>query len=315
MHDKPLSRLQALIAQGHFVVTGECGPPRGADTAPLLRKIELLREVVDAANVTDNQTARVHMSSLAASHLLHENGLEPILQITSRDRNRLAIQADLLGARALGIRNVLCLMGDPPTLGDHPESKPVNDLDSFQVLALLRGMRENGTYQNGQPIKSGPVPFYIGAAANPFVVFGSEMSQVPHFARKVEAGADFIQTQCIFNVPRFLDWLSRVRDAGLHEKVAILAGITPLKSARLAEHMAAHVPGVDLPPELLARMRRPTPEREQEEGLAIAREVIEQLRGQAGLAGIHIMAVDWTSAVPQLVKSAGLFPRPRPSIY
>lgn len=308
------SRLRALIAQGHFVVTGECGPPRGADPAPLMRKIAILRDVVDAANVTDNQTARVHMASLAASHLLHENGLEPIMQVTTRDRNRLAIQADLLGAQALGIRNVLGLMGDPPTLGDHPESKPVGDLDSFQLLALLRGMREGGTYQNGQPIKSGPLPFFIGAAANPFLLFGSEHSQVSHFARKVEHGADFIQTQCIFNVPRFLDWLARIRQAGLHKKVAILAGITPLKSYKLAAHMAANVPGVDLPPELLARMKQPTPEREQEEGLAIAREVIQQLRGQEGLAGIHIMAVDWTSAVPLLVKDAGLYPRPQPAV-
>jgi methylenetetrahydrofolate reductase (NADPH) len=230
------SNLARLLSAGHFVVTAELSPPRSAQLKSVEREIEILRDHVDAANVTDNQTANVRMSSIAVSTLLAQRGLEPVMQVTCRDRNRLAIQADLLGASAWGIRNLLCLSGDHGKWGDHPAALNVYDMDSMHLLRMVRNMVENGCYENGRPIPVTPPRLYIGAAANPFA---PPYEYRPlRLAKKVAAGARFIQTQIIYNVARFEEYMARVRDLGLHERVYILAGVGPIKSAGAARFMA-----------------------------------------------------------------------------
>jgi len=237
---KTESRLEKVLVSGAFAVTAELGPPKSADTEAVRRNAGYLRDVVDAVNITDNQTAIVRMSSIAAGIIARECGLEPVIQITCRDRNRLAIQSDLLGAYGLGIRNVLCLTGDHQSFGNHPYSKNVFDIDSIQLLDIVRNMREEKKFQCGEELrnsKKAPLVeprMFIGAAANPF---GDPFAfRVSRLAKKINAGADFIQTQCIYDMDRFKRWMEAVRDRGLHEKVYILAGITPLKSVRMAEY-------------------------------------------------------------------------------
>jgi methylenetetrahydrofolate reductase (NADPH) len=305
---KTESALEKILAAGHLAVTSECGPPRGAVPDKISSKAEMLRGHVDAINVTDNQTAVVRLSSFAACLIIRQMGLNPILQMVTRDRNRLAMQSDILGAYAHGINTMLCLSGDHPCFGDHPMAANVYDLDSIQFIQMVRAMRENGKFQGGDEILN-PPKMFIGAAANPFA--DPFELRVARLAKKVKAGADFIQTQCIYNLERFERWMEGVRSRGLHEKVSILAGITPLKSAGMAKYMKNKVPGMDVPDALIKRMSGVSKAEQPDEGLQICVETIQRLKDVEGVRGFHIMAIEWEEKVPEIVERAGLYPRPQ----
>jgi len=302
------SRLKQVLDQGVFAVTAECGPPKGADPAAILKKADLLKGKVDAVNVTDNQTAIVRMSSLAACALLERSGLDPILQMVVRDRNRIALQSDILGASALGIRTVLCLSGDHQRFGNQPGCVGVFDLDSIQFLQVVKGMRDDGVILDGEPLSKAP-DMFIGAAANPFA--DPLGFRVTRLAKKIRAGADFIQTQCIYNLDRFETWLSMAVDRGLTEQAAILGGLTPLKSAGMARYMKERVSGMDIPDAVIERLAGVPKERQREEGIRICVETIERLKELHGVRGVHIMAIEWEAAVGEIAERAGLLPRPR----
>jgi len=299
------SNLERVLEEGHFAVTAELGPPKGTSAEFVRRKAELLKPCCDAVNVTDNQTAVVRMSSVAACALLKREGLDPVMQMTCRDRNRIAIQSDILGAVALGIRNLLCLSGDHQKLGNHPGSKNVHDLDSIQLIEVVRKMRDMAELMSGDKI-SGGVPLFIGAAANPYA--DPFEFRVLRLAKKVKAGADFIQTQAVFDVKRFAKWMEMVRDRGLDQKVHILAGLIPIKSVGMARYMRDYVSGLMVPDELVDRMEDAKDAKE--EGVEITLEIIEGIRDLPGIHGIHIMAVAWEEVVPLLAERAGLLPRP-----
>jgi methylenetetrahydrofolate reductase (NADPH) len=302
------SHLEKILVGGGFGVTSECGPPRGADAAVIRKKGSLLKGVVDAVNVTDNQTSVVRMSSLASCVVLKQMGIEPTLQMVTRDRNRIAIQSDILGAAALGINNILCLSGDHQKFGDHPTAKNVFDMDSVHLIQTVKHMRDEGKFLGGDEIKGVP-RLFIGAAANPFA--DPFESRVVRLAKKVAAGVQFIQTQCIFNLDRFKTWMGQVRDRGLHEKVYILGGVTPMKSIGMANYMKTMVPGMDVPDELVARIKGVDKERRADEGIKIAVETINELKTIDGVRGVHIMAIEWEEMVPRIVEEAGLLPRPQ----
>jgi len=307
---KATSQLKKVIEKGQFAVTAECGPPKGADPEAVTRKAALLKDKVDAVNVTDNQTAIVRMSSLAACTLLREAGLDPVLQMVVRDRNRIALQSDILGASAVGIRNVLCLSGDHHSFGNQPQAVGVFDLDSVQFLETVKTMRDEGHILGGEPLTS-PPDLFIGAAANPFadpIAF-----RVVRLAKKIKAGADFIQTQCIYNLARFEEWMAMAGDRGLLDRVAILGGVTPLKSAGMARYMKNRVSGMDIPDEVLDRMEKTPKEKQREEGITICVETIEKLKGIPGVNGVHVMAIEWEEAVEEILSRSGLLPRPRVS--
>jgi methylenetetrahydrofolate reductase (NADPH) len=301
------SRLERLLEKGEFVVTSECGPPRGADPEVIRKKGEILKGSVDAVNVTDNQTSVVRMSSFASCIILKEMGFDPILQMVCRDRNRIALQSDILGAGALGINNILCLTGDHQKFGDHSTAKNVFDVDSIQLIQTVRWMRDEGKFLSGEELKGVP-KLFIGAAANPFA--DPFEIRVPRLAKKVAAGVQFIQTQCIYNLDKFEKWMAMVRDRGLHEKVHILAGVTPFKSAGMARYMKNMVPGMDVPDELIERLKGVEKEKQAEEGITICVESIQRLRAIEGVHGVHIMAIEWEEKVPEIAKRAGLHPRP-----
>ncbi len=302
------SNLEKVLSAGTFAVTGECGPPKSADGRVIEEKAKILRGYVDAANITDNQTAVVRVCSLAAAHTVQLNGVEAVMQMTCRDRNRLAMQADILGAATLGVRNILCLTGDHISFGNHPEAKGVHDLDSVSLIRMYKDMRDEKRFQCGEEMDVAP-PLYIGCAENPF---GDPLEfRALRLKKKVEAGADFVQTQCIFNVPRFKQWMEEVRALGLHQEVKILAGITPIKSAGMANHMKGSVPGMDVPQEIVDRIAsKEKGEPQQTEGKKLAVEMIKELAEVEGVAGVHVMAIEWESAVPEIVEAAGLMPRP-----
>jgi methylenetetrahydrofolate reductase (NADPH) len=288
-------------------VTAECGPPKGADPEVISKKAELLKGKVDAVNVTDNQTAIVRMSSLASCVLLKKQGLDPVLQAVVRDRNRIALQSDILGASALGIRNLLCLSGDHQHFGNQPQAVGVFDLDSVQFVQVVRRMRDRGVMLGGEALTKAP-DLFIGAAANPF---GDPFNfRVVRLAKKVAAGAEFIQTQCIYNLERFERWIAMARDKGLTEKVHILGGVTPLKSAGMAKHMKKRVAGMDVPDEVIRRMEGVPAKNQAEEGLKICVETIGRLKDVPGVRGVHIMAIEWEEKVAEIVERAGLLPRP-----
>lgn len=300
------SNLERVLAEGHFAVTSEMGPPRGASGDFVRKTAEHLKACCDAMNVTDNQTAIVRMSSLASCAILSQLGIDPVMQMVTRDRNRLAMQSDILGAVALGIRNLLCLSGDHQKFGNHPTAKNVHDIDSIQLLQMVKTMRDEGLFMSGDKI-SGDVPMFIGAAANPFA--DPFEFRVLRLAKKAKAGADFIQTQAVFDVARFSKWMEMVRDHQLHEQVSILAGLIPMKSAGMARYMKKYVAGLMIPDDLVKRMEGA--EDAKEEGVNITCELIEQIMDIPGVRGIHIMAVAWEEIVPEIVSRAQLLPRPR----
>ena len=305
---KTPSKLEKILRSGLLAVTSECGPPRGSDPIEVEKKARLIGNHVDAINVTDNQTSVVRMSSLAACIRIKLMGYEPVLQMVTRDRNRIALQSDLLGAAAFDIHNVLCLSGDHQSFGDNKQGQNVHDIDSMQLVQTVRHMRDEGKFLGGDEIKR-PPQFFVGAAANPFA--DPFEIRVPRLAKKIACGAEFIQTQCIYNLDRFEEWMKRVRDRGLHEKVFILAGMTPLKSAGMAKYMKNRVPGMDVPDEVVKRMSDTPKEKQAEEGINICIESIERLKSVQGVSGFHIMAIEWEEKVPQIVERAGLFPRPK----
>jgi methylenetetrahydrofolate reductase (NADPH) len=304
---KEKSRLERVLKEGAFAVTAECGPPKGADAEAVLKKAKLLEGNVDAVNVTDNQTAIVRLSSLAACGLLKTAGLDPVFQVVVRDRNRIALQSDILGAAALGIGNVLCLSGDHQHFGNQPEAVGVFDLDSIQFVQVVKTMRDDGTMLGGESLTKSP-ELFIGAAANPFA--DPLAFRVVRLAKKINAGADFIQTQCIYNVERFEKWMEMARDRGLTEKVFILGGVTPLKSVGMAKYMKNRVSGMDIPDGVINRMEKVPKEKQREEGINICVETIQRLKEINGVKGVHIMAIEWEEAVGEIVERAGLLPRP-----
>ena len=301
-----ISRLQKILEAGGFAVTAELGPPKGSDVEVVRRKAEYLKGVVDAVNVTDNQTAVVRMSSIAACAILRELGIEPVMQMVCRDRNRIALQSDILGAYALGIHNVLCLSGDHQRFGNHPEAKNVFDLDSVQLIQAAKGMRDEKKFISGDEVE-GALSMFIGAAANPFS--DPFEFRVRRLAKKVAAGAQFIQTQCVYDLKKFRKWMEMVRDVGLHERTHILAGITPLKSDGMARYMRDHVAGIEIPDELIRRLRSAAKGKAAAEGISIAVEAIQEMRDVEGVHGVHLMAIEWEKRVPEIVERAGLMSR------
>jgi len=306
------SRLEKIFALGQFAVTAELGPPKCADGEIIKTKAGFLKDNVDAVNITDNQTAIVRMSSIAAGVLAMREGLEPVIQITCRDRNRIAIQSDVLGACALGIRNILCLTGDHQKFGNHPASRNVFDMDSIQLIDMLRCMRDEKKFQCGDEIKNsknepavGP-KLFIGGAENPFA--DPFEFRVIRLAKKVAAGVDFVQTQCVYDMERFEEWMKQVRNRGLHEKVSIMAGVTPLKSVGMAKYMRDSVAGLVVPDYYIDRLSKAADKAA--EGIAICVEQIRRLREIPGVAGVHIMAIEWEQKIPEIVRLAGLVPRP-----
>ena len=302
------SNLEKLLRKGEFVVTSELGPPRGASREDVEKKAELLKGYADAFNLTDCQTAMVRLSSIASGAILLDMGMEPVVQMTCRDRNRIAMQSDILGAASLGMKNLLCLTGDHQCFGDHPEAKGVFDLDSINQLDMFRQMRDEKKFQSGEELKSEEPKLFLGAAENPFA--DPFQYRAARLAKKVKAGANFIQTQIIYNVEKFEEWMSMVRAMGLHEKVSILAGVTPIRSLGMAKYMKKNVPGMDVPDELIKRLEGA--EKKKAEGINICLEVIERVRQIEGVSGVHIMAVEWEEIVPEITERAGLLPRPTP---
>ncbi len=321
------STLEKVLRAGHFAVTAELGPPQNADSAVIRKKAGLLKGYCDGVNLTDNQTAIVRMSSIGAGAIVVQEGLEPVIQMTCRDRNRLAIQSDLLGAYALGMRNLLCLSGDHQTFGNHPTAKNVFDMDSLQLVQMVTEMRDEAVFQCGDKFKGPEARFFVGAAAAPFA---DPVDFRPYrLAKKVKAGANFIQTQLVYDVPAFARYMEKVRELGLHEQTYILAGVGPLKSPGMARYMKNNVPGILVPDELIARMSaagKPWAGKKKDEltredriarskawkakGIQICIELIQQLRQIEGVSGVHIMAIEWEAAVKPIVEGAGLSPRP-----
>ncbi len=300
------SNLETLLKKGTFVVTGELGPPKNGNPEVVREKAQLLKGNVDAVNITDCQTAIVRMSSIAAGLIAKDEGLEPVIQMTCRDRNRIGMQSDILGASALGLKNLLCLTGDHQKFGNHPGSKGVFDMDSIQMLGMMKGMRDDKVFQCGEEIKSDEPKLFLGAAANPFA-YPFEYRAV-RLGKKVAAGADFVQTQIIYNVERFREFMKMVRDLGLHEKCYILAGVTPPKSLGMANYMKKFVPGMDVTDDVIQRMK--DAKDKQDEGIQICADIINEVKDIEGVAGIHCMAIEWESAVPEILTRAGLLPRP-----
>jgi methylenetetrahydrofolate reductase (NADPH) len=307
MKTKTPSRLENVLAAGHFAVTSECGPPRGSDPNVIIKKANLIKDHVDAVNITDNQTSVTRMCSLAACIRLKILGLEPILQMVTRDRNRIALQSDILGAASFDIHNILCLSGDHQSFGDCKTGQNVHDLDSMQLIQTVRQMRDEGKFLGGDDIKR-PPQMFIGAAANPFA--DPFEIRVPRLAKKIAAGVEFIQTQCIYNLDKFEEWMKMARDRGLHKDVYILAGLTPMKSVGMARYMKNRVPGMDVPDEVVKRIAGVPKENQAEEGINICVESIQRLKEVEGVAGFHVMAIEWEEMVPEIVERAGLYPRP-----
>lgn len=301
------SKLEKILKAGHLAVTSECGPPRGSDPEAIKGKAELIKDHVDVINITDNQTSVTRMCSLASCVHLKLMGLEPVLQMVTRDRNRIALQSDILGAASFDIHNMLCLSGDHQSFGDCKDGQNVHDIDSMQLLQLVRRMRDEGKFIGGDDIKR-PPKIFAGAAANPFA--DPFEIRVPRLAKKIAAGAEFIQTQCIYNLDKFEEWMKLARDRGLHEKVYILAGLTPMKSAGMAKYMKNRVPGMDVPDEVIKRLAGVPKEKQPQEGIDICVESIQRLKEVEGVKGFHVMAIEWEEKVPEIVERGGLYPRP-----
>jgi len=295
--------LRERLASGGFAVTAEISPPRGASTSTITATAESLRDWVDAVNVTDNQGSNVRLASWAGSLAVLKTGLEPVMQMTCRDRNRIALQSDLLGASALGIRNILVMTGDHPKFGDHPGARPVFDLDSVQLLWTLRTMRDQHVLLSGRKLDPAPDCF-LGAVENPFappVPFRAE-----RLGKKIAAGAQFVQTQFVFDVAAFGRWMAQVRDLGLHEQCGILAGVGAVRSVRALEYMRDKVPGVEVPDDVFRRLRAVPPGQQTAEGVKLAAEIIQQLGEIPGVAGVHLLVAGNEQAVPDILDEAGV---------
>ncbi|MBU1155933.1 MAG: methylenetetrahydrofolate reductase [Proteobacteria bacterium] len=301
------SNLEKMLSAGHFAVTGELGPPQGNNAEEVRHKAGFLKGIVESVNITDNQTAVVRMASWAACKILIDEGLEPNYQMVCRDRNRLALMADILGATALGIKNVLCLSGDHQRFGSHPESKNVYDLDSVQLLAAFKKMRDEKKFLNDKDLDGSP-EIFIGAASNPFA--DPFEFRVTRLAKKIAAGADFVQTQCIYNMDKFRLFMKQAVDRGLHEKCYILAGVTPMKSVGMAKYMAKFVPGMDVPESVVKRLQSVDKKQQAAEGIKMAIEQIEEFKQMDGVAGVHVMAIEWEHRAKEIIEGAGLLPRP-----
>jgi 5,10-methylenetetrahydrofolate reductase len=302
------STLERVLKGGSFAVTAELGPPKNADAEVIRKKAQFLKGYVEGANITDNQTAIVRMSSIAAGSIALSEGVEPIIQMTCRDRNRLAMQADLLGAYALGIRNILCLSGDHQKFGNHTTAKNVYDVDSLQLVQIVCALRDDRKFACGEEIKGIEPRFFVGAASNPFA---DPFEWRPlRLAKKARAGADFVQTQLVYNVEKFKEFMKMVRDLGVDKQLYILPGVGPLKSPGMTRYMKNEVPGLDVPDAILERMQKTPKDQWREEGIKICVEIIQQMQEIPGVAGVHIMAIEWEQAVPDIVKQAGLYPRP-----
>lgn len=295
----PVSPLRARLAAGGFAVTAELGPPRGAQTAGLRAQAGALREHVDAVNITDNQSSFVRLASWAGSLAVLAEGVSPVMQVACRDRNRIALQSDLLSAAAYGVTDVLVLTGDHPRHGDHADATPVFDLDSLALLAAARTMRDEGRLLSGERLDPAP-ELFLGAVDNPVPGAGAD-----RLAQKVAAGAQFVQTQFVYDVPQFAAWLAEARDRGLLKRCHVLAGVGPIRSLRGLERMR-QIPGLRIPDAVEARLRAVPAERVGEEGRRVCIEIIEQLRGLDGVAGVHVMAIGQESVVPELLERAGL---------
>ena len=296
------SNLDKVLSERRFAVTAEVGPPKGSNPDKISQKGEILRGYAHAFNVTDNQTAVVRLSSMGGCCILLKMDLEPIMQLACRDRNRIALQSDILGAAAIGVSNILCITGDHQSFGNHPSSKGVYDIDSIQLINIIKNMRDKGVFQNGEEILSGRPDIFIGAAANPFA--DPYEYRVDRLEKKIDAGADFIQTQSVFNVEKFKRWMDEVVSRGLHKKTHILAGITPLKSLKMTERMKFHVPGVDIPEEIYERMKNAADPKK--EGYDIAIQLINEIKKINGVNGLHITALFWEDIIPSLVKETGI---------
>jgi methylenetetrahydrofolate reductase (NADPH) len=297
------SHLQAVLQRGRFAVTAEIGPPRGANIAPIRRKAKLLRDWIDAANVTDSQSAVVRMPSWAGCLVAMQEGVEPVMQLQCRDRNRIALQSDLLGAAALEIPNVLLLTGDHPRFGDHPDAKPVFDLDSIQLIWTARTMREQRKLLSGRALKPAP-DWFIGAVENPFAP--PLKWRAERLGKKIAAGAQFFQTQFTFDVKIFAEWMQRVRDLGLEQRCFILAGVGPIRSLRALDHMRNEVPGMYVPDDVVRRLRGVPEDRVAAEGIKLCSEIISEVKTIPGVAGVHVMAFNWEDAIPEVLERAGL---------
>ena len=316
------SNLERVLADGHFAVTGELGPPKSMNTDIVRKKIGQLKGFVDGANITDNQTGIVRLSSIGTGIILEQEGLEAIIQMTCRDRNRLAMQSDLMGANIHDIKNVLCLSGDHQSFGNHHGAKNVHDVDSMQLIRMVQEMRDLNKFQGGEEIKGGGPRMLIGTAASPF---SSPVEMRPfRLAKKVAAGADFVQTQMIFDMKLFKEYMKRVVDMGLHEKIKILAGVGPLKSPPMARFLNSDVPGIIVPEECIQRIddagkgidaddKEARTAAYRAEGIKLCIEQIQEIQEIEGVAGIHIMAILWEAAVEPIVRGAGLYPRPVPA--
>jgi methylenetetrahydrofolate reductase (NADH) len=268
------------------------------------QKAKRLLGSVHAANVTDNQTAVARMSPMASAVFMQEVGLEPVMQMVCRDRNRLALQADLLGAWALGVRNIMILGGDPPHVGNHPDTKPVFDLDTVALMSVARDMRDKHAFLNGEEIKGEAPAFFVGGAESPF----GDQSKGDRLKAKVDAGANFVQTQPVFDAEAFAEWMGWIADKGLTERCAIIAGITPPKSLKMAENLRK-IPGMQLPDAVFSRLEKAGEGGARDEGIRIAVEAIDAVRGIPGVAGVHVMAILQEDAVPEIVEAAGIAPK------
>ncbi len=303
------SHLELLLNQGKFVVTAEVRPPKGVDIIPLIERIRLVRDYCDAINITDNVRGIPLMSSLVCAHYVIQENAEPIMQMTSRDRNRILFQSDLYGAYALGVRNVLFMRGDHPSLGTHPEAHPVYDLDSVETVSLANKL-EYGYDLSGDELEGAP-SFFVGSTFNPF---DATDTQIERLKQKVNAGAQFFQTQAIFDVPLFENFMTNIKELDLK----VLAGIIPLRNPEIAEFMDRNVQGRSVPSELITRLKEAGDglseedqlEAYEKEGLSIALEIIEDIKRVGGVSGIHLMGVGWIESIPDLVRGSKLYPRP-----
>lgn len=295
------STLQRRFQAGQKVITGELAPPRGDGRSSLEKTAQRLKQCVDAVNLTENQRGMARMSALGAGIIVQQQGLEPIVQVTGQHRNRIAIQSDVLSGAALGIRNFTCMTGDHPRHGDHPDAKSVLDLNSFQIISMLRQMRDDKQFQSGVQLKHAP-SIFVGGVANP------NIERIARLEKKIESGAEFIQTQIIFDVEHFRTWMKEVRAAGLHTRAYIMAGVMILRNAESGYFIRETLPGMRVPENILDRMT--SAKNEEQEGIRLSAELVQDLLSIEGVAGIHLMTISWSRAIPWVIEQAGLLPRP-----